>query len=80
MQQPVMLHLMNDTLILGDVDQLPNSNDQFMIIHNARQPDGSQIPYLEEDVTTILVPWHQMKMVQILPGTGIEEVIGFVRE
>lgn len=80
MQQPVMLHLINEDLILGEVDQLPNPGDQFMIVHNARRPDGSQIASLQEDVTTILIPWHQTKMVQILPVTGIEEVIGFVRE
>ncbi len=80
MQQPVLLHLINEDLILGEVDQLPNPGDQFMIVHNARRPDGSQIAALQEDVSTILVPWHQIKMVQILPVTGIEEVIGFVRE
>jgi len=80
MQQPIMLHLINDELIIGEIDQLPNPSDQFMIVHNARQPDGSAPVFLQEDVTTILIPWHQARMVQLLPGTGIEEVIGFVRE
>lgn len=80
MQQPVMIHLTNEELILGDLDQLPDPADQFMIVHNARQPDGTALTFLEEDVRTILIPWQQTKMVQILPSTGIEEVIGFVRE
>ena len=80
MQQPVLVHLTNEEFILGEVDQLPNPGDQFMIIHNARRPDGSQISSLQNDVKTILVPWHQTTMVQVLPVTGIEEVIGFVRE
>ena len=80
MRQPVMLHLTNDELILGEIDQLPDPSDQFMIIHDPRQPDGTTLVYLQEDVTAILIPWHQTKLVQLLPGTGIEEVIGFVRE
>ncbi len=80
MQQPVMLHLTNEELILGEVDQLPDPGDQFMIVHNARRPDGSPITSLQKDVKTILIPWHQTKLVQILPVTGIEDVIGFVRE
>ncbi|MDX1413582.1 MAG: hypothetical protein R3293_05280 [Candidatus Promineifilaceae bacterium] len=75
-----MLHLTNDELILGEIDQLPDPSDQFMIIHNPRQPDGTDLTFLREDVTVIFVPWHQTKMVQVLPKTGIEEVIGFVRE
>lgn len=80
MRQPIMLHLTNDELILGEIDQLPNPSDQFMIIHDPRQPDGSTLAYLQEGVTAILIPWHQTKVVQVLPKTGIEEVIGFVRE
>jgi len=80
MQQPIMLHMKNEELILGEIDQLPDPSDQFMIVYNPRQPDGTTLVYLQEDVTAILIPWHQAKMVQILPGTGIEEVIGFVRE
>ncbi len=80
MRQPIMLHLTNEELIIGEIHQLPNSSDQFMIIHNPRQPNGTTLAYLEEDVITIMIPWHQTKMVQLLPGIGIGEVIGFVRE
>lgn len=80
MQQPIMLHLTNEELFLGDIDRLPNPTDQFMIVYNPRQLDGSMLAYLQEDVKMILIPWHNVKLVQVLPDTGIEEVIGFVRE
>jgi hypothetical protein len=51
-----------------------------MIIRNPRQRDGMKLAYLQDDVTTILIPWHQIAYVQLLPGSGIEKVIGFVRE
>jgi len=80
MRQPVLLHLTDEELILGEIDQLPNPVDQFMIIHKPRQRDGSKLARLQENVPTILVPWHQIAYVQLLPGSGIDEVIGFVRE
>ena len=80
MQQPIVLHLTNEELILGEIDRLPNPSDQFMIVHNPRQLDGLPLAYLQEDVTTILIPWHRTNVIQVLPATGIEEVIGFVRE
>ena len=80
MRKTVLLHLTDEELILGEIDQLPNPADQFMIIHKPRQRDGSKLAYLQDNVPTILIPWHQIVHVQLLPGSGIEEVIGFVRE
>ena len=45
-----------------------------------RQHDGMKLAFLQDDVTTILIPWHQIVFVQLLPGSGIDKVIGFVRE
>ena len=80
MRQTVLLHLINEDLILGETDQLPNPVDQFMIIHKPRQQDGTKLAYLEDDAPTILIPWHQIAHVQLLSGRGVDDVIGFVRE
>ena len=80
MRRPVLIRLINEDFILGEVDQLPNPADQFMIIHKPRQRDGTRLVYLQENVSTLLVPWHQIVNVQLLPGSGIDGVIGFVRE
>ncbi len=80
MQQSVLLLLTDNELILGEIDQLPDPTDQFMIIHKPRKRDGSKLVQIQENVPTILVPWHQISYVQLLPGSGIDEVIGFVRE
>ena len=80
MRRPVLIHLIDEEFVLGEVDQLPNPADQFMIIHKPRQQDGTKLAYIQENVPTILIPWHQIIYVQLLPGSGIDEVIGFVRE
>ena len=80
MRQTIMLHLTDEELILGEIDQLPNPADQFMIIHKPRQRNGTILAHLQENVSIILVPWHQIAYVQLMPGSEIDEVIGFIRE
>lgn len=79
MRQSVLLHLTDETQILGEVDQLPKPSDQFMIIHKPQQKDGSKLAFMEDNGPTLLIPWHQIAYVQLLPKSGIDEVIGFVR-
>lgn len=79
MRQIVLLTLADEEQILGEIDQLPKPSDQFMIIHKPQRQDGTKLAFLEENVPTLLIPWHQIAYVQLLPGSGIDEVIGFVR-
>jgi hypothetical protein len=76
----VILHITNEDPVLCDIDQMPDPTHQFVVVHNPRRRDGKDVHYLEEDVTTMLVPWHRINFVQILPSAEAEQVIGFVRE
>lgn len=80
MRQSVIVHLLDDDPVIGELDELPKASDQFMIVHNPRRRDGKKVAYLNEDVTTVLFPWHRIEIVQVLPVADIENVIGFVRE
>lgn len=80
MRQSVILHLINDDPIIGEIDELPNFADQFMIVHDPRRRDGKKLSNLNDDVTTVIFPWHRIDFVQVLPVADIENVIGFVRE
>lgn len=80
MNKSVMLHLKNDEPLIGEIEELPDPTHQFMIIHSPRRHDGTAPPYLSENVTMILLPWHRIELVQLLPLTDVENVIGFVRE
>ena len=76
----IILHITNEDPILCDIDQLPEPEDQFVTVSNPRRRDGKDIHYLEDDVTTMMVPWHRINFIQVLPSTETEEVISFVRE
>jgi hypothetical protein len=49
-------------------------------MQNPRRRDGKDLHYLDEDVTSMIVPWHRINFIQLLPSADAEEIIGFVRE
>jgi len=78
--QSIIVHIANEDAIVCEVEKVPDPTDQFLLIHNPRRRDGKDVHYLDEDVTSILVPWHRINFVQLLPSAETEDVISFVRE
>ncbi|MGW8318472.1 MAG: hypothetical protein ACWGPS_04440 [Candidatus Promineifilaceae bacterium] len=76
----IILHISNEEAILCEMDKMPDPSDQMVIVNNPRRRDGKDIHYLEDDVTTMIVPWHRINFIQVMPSAEIEEVITFVRE
>jgi hypothetical protein len=76
----IILHISNEEPILCEMDKMPDPSDQMVIVNNPRRRDGKDIHYLEDDVTTMIVPWHRINFIQVMPSAEIEEVITFVRE
>ncbi len=77
----VIMHIANEEPIIGELDELPEPTDQMVTITNPRRRDGKDIHYLEDEVTTMIVPWHRINFLEIMPtAEGLEEVITFVRE
>lgn len=75
-----MVHIVNEEPVFAEFDDMPDPKDQIVIIRNPRRRDGKELHYLDDDVTTIIIPWHRINFIQVLPSAGIEEIIGFVRE
>ena len=78
--QTVIVHIANEEPAVCEVETLPSPSDQILIVHNPRRRDGKDVHYLDEDVTTMIVPWHRINFIQVLPSEAVEEAIGFVRE
>lgn len=76
----IILHLMNEDPVVGELEKLPEQADQVVIIQNPRLKDGKDLHYLEAEVTTMIVPWHRITFIEIVPSAEMEEVITFVRE
>ena len=75
----LIVHINNEDAIVCEMEEMPNPDAAFMVLHNPRLRDGNDLHYLDEEVTSMMVPWHRVNFVQILPSAETEEVIGFVR-
>jgi hypothetical protein len=78
--QSVIVHVLNEEPIAGELDEMPSEHSQIISLKNPRRKDGKDIHFLDEGVTTMILPWHRINFIQVMPTGGIEDVIGFVRE
>ena len=81
MSVTVIVHITNEDAILGEVEALPTPADQFITVRNPSRKDGKDLHYLEDEVSTMMIPWHRINFVEVMPSADeLEDVITFVRE
>ncbi len=80
MTYTLILHIMNADPVVGEVEELPNPSDTILTLNNPRLRDGKDVPYLAENVLTVIWPIEKMSFVEVIGGKEEEEIIGFVRE
>lgn len=78
--QTIIVHINSEDPVMGEVEELPNAQDQLIMVQNPRRRDGKDVHYIDEDVNVIIIPFHRVNFIQILPTGESEEIIGFVRE
>jgi hypothetical protein len=76
----VIVHINNEDAVLCEMEDFPEPSATYMVLLNPRLRDGKDLHYLDEEVTSMMIPWHRINFVQIVPSAETEEVIGFVRD
>ncbi|MFN2216414.1 MAG: hypothetical protein ACK2TS_05665 [Anaerolineales bacterium] len=80
MAQTLLIHVLNEDPIVGDVDELPSLTDTLVSINNPRRKDGQDIHYLDARVVTILIPVARITFIEIIPSEIEEEIISFIKD
>lgn len=75
-----IVHIANEEPVVCELEDMPGPQDQTVTLNNPRQRDGNELRYIEENVSKIVVPWHRINYIEVLPSADVEDVIGFVRE
>ena len=75
----IIVHVNSEEPIEGEVEELPESGANFVLLNNPRLRDGKDVHYLAEEVTSMIIPWHRINFIQIKPSGETEEVMSFVR-
>ena len=80
MAHSIILHISGEPSIVGEVEELPKSNDTIITVSNPRLRDGKDIHYLEHNVVKVIWPLMQVTLIEVLEDEAEENLIGFVRE
>lgn len=71
----LIIHISNEEPFLAEVEELPDPNDQILYCSNPRRRDGRELHYLQPEVQRIVVPWHRVTFIEILPSGEEEEIV-----
>jgi len=80
MAYTVVLHLIGDLPVLGEIDELPKPTDTIVTVSNPRQRDGKDLHYLEHNVLKVIWPIEKLSLIEVIQSAEEEKIIGFVRE
>lgn len=76
----IYVHIASEEPFLAEVDELPSPVDAFVACKNPRKRDGKDLMYVLEEVNLILVPWHRINFVEVMPSGEDEDVFTFIRD
>jgi hypothetical protein len=76
----VILHIVNEDPVLGEIDDIPGVTDSIVLVKNPRRRDGKDIPSLDPNVMTVIWPISRINYIEVLPSGEEEDIITHVRE
>ncbi|MBI5960555.1 MAG: hypothetical protein HY866_17580 [Chloroflexi bacterium] len=72
----LLIHIANEEPVMAEVEELPLPTDQSITCLNPRRRDGKDLHYVLPEVQSIIIPWHRVIFVEIMPSGEEEEIIG----
>jgi hypothetical protein len=76
----VLIHLTNEDAVMGEMEELPAKDANFIMVTNPRRRDGKDLPYLQPNVTTVIWTLPRVSFIEVVPGEAEEKLVTFVRE
>lgn len=76
----VLIHIVGEESIVGEIESIPEPTDQVLVVNNLRLRDGRDVSYLLPETDTVVYPWTRIHCVEILPSQEEEEIVSFIRE
>ncbi|MCA9912958.1 MAG: hypothetical protein KC496_06400 [Anaerolineae bacterium] len=64
----ILVHISNQDPVKVDVDDLPKPTDTCLIGQNPRDRGDGEVRWVDEGVSTIILPWWRINFIQVLPS------------
>ncbi len=66
MARTVIIHIVGEDPVLGEMEHEPQPTDNFIQVSNLRKRDGKDVPYLSPGVQTVLFPWSRITFLELM--------------
>ena len=76
----LLVHVLNEDPVIGEIEELPEPTSQFLVLSSPRLRDGRDVPYFLPETNTVIYPWHRVHSIEIMPTEGEEQIVTFIRE
>lgn len=63
----ILVHIANAEPVKLDVEELPDPTHHAIMGKNPRDRGDREVPWIDEGVTTVVLPWWRINYIQILP-------------
>jgi len=80
MAHTILIHILNEDAIVGEVEDLPEENVAFLKVSNPRLRDGREVSYFLPETNTVLLPWGRIHSIELMPTDEDEKLVTFIRE
>ncbi len=64
----LLVHLNNAEPVKVDAEELPKPTDQVVVGKNPRERTDREIDWVDDGVTTVIIPWWRINFVEVLPS------------
>ncbi len=68
----LLVHIANQEPVKIDCDDIPSPTDLVIIGRNPRDRADKEVNWVDEGVTTVILPWWRINFVQVIPGADQE--------
>lgn len=69
----LLVHISNSEPVKIDVEELPSPNDISIMGRNPRDRKDREVEWLDEGVTSVILPWSRINYIQIMPNNNAQD-------
>lgn len=69
----IQVHIANAEPVRLDVEELPKMTDVAIMGSNPRDRKDKEVQWIDDGVTTVIIPWSRINFIQVLPDEDAAE-------
>ncbi len=80
MAKTVIVHIVGEDPVMGEIEQDPKPSDNFIYVSNLRRRDGKDVNYLSPGCEAVIFPWSRVTFVEFMVDASARgDVVDFFR-